>query len=92
MNRSNSFVSSLKWWPLQGHNNHNNQPAAPPAGGGNLLTVGAQLAHLQLAAAAAATAAPSPAPPGTAHAKARRGGRHLRQQRRRSETARIQVV
>ncbi|XP_017114159.1 uncharacterized protein LOC108137129 isoform X3 [Drosophila elegans] len=32
MNRSNSFVSSLKWWPLQGHNN---QPAAvaPPAGG-----------------------------------------------------------
>lgn len=34
MNRSNSFVSSLKWWPLQGHNNHNNQPAAPPAGGG----------------------------------------------------------
>ncbi|XP_016949180.3 uncharacterized protein LOC108023970 isoform X2 [Drosophila biarmipes] len=33
MNRSNSFVSSLKWWPLQGHNN---QPAAvaPPAGSG----------------------------------------------------------
>nr|XP_016925529.2 uncharacterized protein LOC108006516 isoform X1 [Drosophila suzukii] len=32
MNRSNSFVSSLKWWPLQGHNN---QPAvAPPTGGG----------------------------------------------------------
>ncbi|XP_043657687.1 uncharacterized protein LOC122622943 isoform X1 [Drosophila teissieri] len=30
MNRSNSFVSSLKWWPLQGHNN---QPVAPPAGG-----------------------------------------------------------
>ncbi|XP_017088256.1 uncharacterized protein l(1)G0469 [Drosophila bipectinata] len=34
MNRSNSFVSSLKWWPLQGHNNQpaNNQ-AAPPSGG-----------------------------------------------------------
>ncbi|XP_017055465.1 uncharacterized protein LOC108097586 isoform X2 [Drosophila ficusphila] len=33
MNRSNSFVSSLKWWPLQGHNN---QPVAvaPPTGGG----------------------------------------------------------
>lgn len=30
MNRSNSFVSSLKWWPLQGHNN---QPVAPPASG-----------------------------------------------------------
>ncbi|XP_017025220.1 uncharacterized protein l(1)G0469 isoform X1 [Drosophila kikkawai] len=33
MNRSNSFVSSLKWWPLQGHNNHN-QPAVQPASGG----------------------------------------------------------
>ncbi|XP_068158770.1 uncharacterized protein l(1)G0469 [Drosophila tropicalis] len=39
MNRSNSFVSSLKWWPLQGHNSQAT-PATPPsasaiaAGGG----------------------------------------------------------
>ncbi|XP_070063334.1 uncharacterized protein l(1)G0469 isoform X2 [Drosophila virilis] len=32
MNRSNSFVSSLKWWPLQGHNNQAT-PAAPSNGG-----------------------------------------------------------
>ncbi|XP_016971690.1 uncharacterized protein LOC108039272 isoform X2 [Drosophila rhopaloa] len=33
MNRSNSFVSSLKWWPLQGHNNQPAAAVAPPAGG-----------------------------------------------------------
>ncbi|XP_030382003.1 uncharacterized protein LOC115629641 [Scaptodrosophila lebanonensis] len=31
MNRSNSFVSSLKWWPLQGHN-HNSQQATENGG------------------------------------------------------------
>ncbi|XP_070075359.1 uncharacterized protein l(1)G0469 isoform X2 [Drosophila takahashii] len=34
MNRSNSFVSSLKWWPLQGHNNQPAAAVAPPTGGG----------------------------------------------------------
>lgn len=35
MNRSNSFVNSLKWWPLQSHQNQNsNQSHTGDSGGG----------------------------------------------------------
>lgn len=34
MNRSNSFVSSLKWWPLQGHINQTNGNTGDGGGGG----------------------------------------------------------
>ncbi|XP_023297107.2 serine/threonine-protein kinase DDB_G0283821 [Lucilia cuprina] len=41
MNRSNSFVSALKWWPLQGHLNqtHNNGNTGDGGGGGGGGTV-----------------------------------------------------
>ncbi|XP_017963477.1 uncharacterized protein LOC108656076 [Drosophila navojoa] len=35
MNRSNSFVSSLKWWPLQGHNNQATPSSAAAASSGS---------------------------------------------------------
>lgn len=43
MNRSNSFVSSLKWWPLQGHLNQtqtNGNTVDGGGGGGGTLNVG----------------------------------------------------
>ncbi|XP_065364976.1 uncharacterized protein l(1)G0469 isoform X2 [Calliphora vicina] len=43
MNRSNSFVSSLKWWPLQGHLNQtqtNGNTGDGGGGGGGTVNVG----------------------------------------------------
>ncbi|XP_049312258.1 uncharacterized protein LOC105226944 [Bactrocera dorsalis] len=34
INRSNSFVNALKWWPLQGHNHQSNHAAHGGGGGG----------------------------------------------------------
>uniref|UniRef100_A0A034WBY2 Uncharacterized protein n=1 Tax=Bactrocera dorsalis TaxID=27457 RepID=A0A034WBY2_BACDO len=41
INRSNSFVNALKWWPLQGHNHQSNHAAHGGGGGGvGVLTFG----------------------------------------------------